>query len=328
MSTLPPSVVSGPVHRDEVRETAGRRMASRDESLDEFNRELQTAQAWQRKLIQKHPIRVLGKEGEGKITMIRKPIIINVANVVSRAVGGAVKPIWIVGIAIKWKPSCDLATSGVLKLSIQNKAVNNPVLRDHTVVQISQRVSSAFDIQYTSSSKHNESGNPWSYSYEISNMDDAPVNMELGTAVIMPIIKQDSSNTQMFGGVQCEIYGGHFPLNIPAVCYCAPGPRFKTNLPEIERNVQMILRFLNVQGITDIDEELAYKVIQCCDPETARILYTGVKKQVWSTLEAEGINTLRSLVYDCKSGRAVSYITLEYMRNLGSLGGAKTHTYV
>nr|WNK15273.1 MAG: movement protein [Dichorhavirus sp. 'monocotyledonae'] len=330
MSSLPTSTVQLPAApRDEVRETAGRRRSSLDASLKDFNDELKTVEAWQKKLIQKTNVVIMGAEGEGKITMVRKPILFRVANSLSGMLPINGKPIWLVGICIKWVPTCDLASSGTLILSIQNKGVHNPVLKDNTVVQMIQRVSTSFEIKYSSSSKQNSdgAGNPWAYSYEIKDMDDCPIRMELGNLIIMPIIKMDDKNTQSYSGVECEVYGGHFPLNIPAVSYCAPGPRFKTNLSEIKRNVEQMKRYLNVIGITDIDDEITYKVIQCCDTESAKILMKGLENRVWGPINDESLRVVKSLVYDCKSGRAISYLTLSFMEHLGSLGGTKTHHY-
>ncbi|UYF11854.1 movement protein [Citrus bright spot virus] len=330
MSTLPASVIHAPPARDEVRETAGRRMGGRSSDVEDFNKTLQTAEAWQKKLIQKHPIKVTGKEGEGRVTMIRRPLIFNVMNAASSMLSIGNKPIWIVGIAIKWVPSCDLATSGTLTLSLLNKAVTNPVLKDNTVMTMTQRVATPFEVQYTSSSKHNGgAGNPWMYSYEVKDMDDAPDDMEMGTAIIMPMIKVDEKASQVYGGVQCSVYGGYFPINIPVVTYCAPGPRFKTNMKEIMRNIEMLKRFLNVQGFTDIDDDLVFSMIQTCDPETARVITNGLSSKVWSPMSSEDDKALiRSLIYDCKTGRAVSYITLRAVNQLGTMGGDKKFTYI
>ncbi|AQN78363.1 movement protein [Citrus leprosis virus N] len=329
MSTLPASTIHGAPARNEVLETAHRRMGGRSSDVEDFNKTLQTAEAWQKKLIQKHPIKITGKEGEGRVTMIRRPLVFNIMNAASNMLSIGNKPIWIVGIAIKWVPSCDLATSGTLTLSLLNKAVTNPVLRDNTVMTMTQRVATPFEVQYTSSSKHSGgTGNPWMYSYEVKNMDDAPDDMEMGTAIIMPMIRVDEKASQVYGGVQCSVYGGYFPLNVPVVTYCAPGPRFKTNLKDIMRNVEMLKRYLGVQGFTDLDDDLIFHLIQTCDPDTAKIITEGISGKVWAPLKSEEDRSIiKSLIYDCRTGRAVAYITLKDITHLGTMGGDKKFTY-
>nr|WNN28910.1 movement protein [Vinca chlorotic spot virus] len=330
MSSLPVSTLSGADLQDELRRTAGRRMAGRSTDVEDYNKTSQTAEAWQKKLIQKHPVKITGTEGEGRITMIRHPLIFSIMNAASSALSIGKKPVWIVGISIKWVPSCDLATSGTLKLSLHNRAVINPVLRDHTVVQMTQRVSTPFEVQYSSSSKHTGgSGNPWSYSYEIEGMDDAPTDMEIGTAVVMPMIRVDEKASQTYSGVSCSVYGGYFPLNLPLVSYCAPGPRFKTNIREISKNIECLKRYLNVLGFTDIDDDLVFSVIQNCDPDTARVITSGINNKVWSPFgQDDGKKQLvESIIYDCRSGRVVPYSSWTDVKTMSVRGGDKKHVY-
>nr|QDM58724.1 putative movement protein [Dichorhavirus orchidaceae] len=334
MSTLPVSTLHRSNTRDEVRETAGRRMAhGSDSNVTDFNRTLQTAEAWQKRLIHKTSIKVTGVEGEGRITMVRKPILFDIMNGLNSILPTSTKPTWIMGMAIKWVPTCDLSTTGSIKVSIQNKAVNNPVLRDHTVVSMTQRVTTPFEVQYTSSSKlanrTGTRGNPWMYTYCIEGMDDAPVDMEVGDIVVMPMIKSDDTSTQWYEGVKCNVYGGHFPLNIPVVTYCAPGPRFKTNMHEIRSNIDMLRRYLNVQGFTDIDEELVFKMIQCCDGEAAGAIMKGIRSNVWAPMNKteKDYVIIKEMLHDCRVGRVLCYITLGEIEGLSTMGGDKSHSY-
>nr|AGN91970.1 hypothetical protein [Citrus leprosis virus nuclear type] len=334
MSTLPVSTLHRSNARDEVRETAGRRMAhGSDSNVTDFNKNLQTAEAWQKRLIHKTTIKVTGSEGEGRITMVRKPILFDIMNSLNSILPTSTKPTWIMGMAIKWVPTCDLSTTGTIKVSIQNKAVSNPVLRDHTVVSMTQRVTTPFEVQYTSSSKlanrTGTRGNPWMYTYCIEGMNDAPIDMEVGDIVVMPMIKSDDTNTQWYEGVKCNVYGGYFPLNIPVVTYCAPGPRFKTNMNEIRSNIEMLRRYLNVQGFTDVDEDLVFKMIQCCDGETAGSIMKGIRSSVWAPLAKTDKDyvVIKEMLHDCRVGRILSYITLSEVEGLSTMGGDKSHSY-
>nr|UFQ05180.1 movement protein [Dichorhavirus orchidaceae] len=334
MSTLPVSTLHRSNARDEVRETASRRMAhGSDSNVTDFNKNLQTAEAWQKRLIHKTSIKVTGSEGEGRITMVRKPILFDIMNSLNSILPTSTKPTWIMGMAIKWVPTCDLSTTGTIKVSIQNKAVNNPVLRDHTVVSMTQRVTTPFEVQYTSSSKlanrTGTRGNPWMYTYFIEGMDDAPIDMEVGDIVVMPMIRSDDTTTQWYEGVKCNVYGGHLPPNTPVVTHRAPGPRFKTNMNETKPNTETLRRHLNVQGSTDTDEDLVFKMIQCCDGETAGSIMKGIRSSVWAPLAKTDRDyvVIKEMLHDCRVGRVLSYITLSEVEGLSTMGGDKSHSY-